>query len=110
MGVYFGKDAIFLVEETGQKPEQKQAAPADNGPALNAGIAMISPLCICHRCPTYPGEKDPKVYCARGASPKPIEMKGCICAKCPVQKMLMMKRTFYCYYGSNRARKKEESA
>jgi hypothetical protein len=96
-----------VVEETAQTPEKKQAEPTQNGPLMKASIAMISPLCICSKCPTYAGNKDPKVYCARGASPQPIEMKGCKCADCPVQKMMRLKNMYYCYKGSNRQQKKE---
>lgn len=76
---------------------------------MKAGLAMLTPLCICSRCPSYPGEKDPRVYCARGASAKPITQKGCICSNCPIQKMLRMKNMYYCYSGSNQQQKKEKS-
>jgi len=100
---------VVLMEEAGQTPDKKQAEPSHNGPMMKAALATISPLCICAKCPSYPGHGDPKVYCARGSSPMPIDMKGCICPNCPLQKMLRMKPMYYCYYGSNRARKKQGS-
>ena len=98
-----------MAEDTGRIPQEKQAEPSHNGPLMKAGIATIAAFCICSKCPTYPDQKDPKVYCARGASPLPIEIKGCLCPDCPVQKTLRLKRMNYCYYGSNRQLKKEES-
>jgi hypothetical protein len=41
--------------------------------------------CICGSCPTFTqnGLSD-GFFCARGESKKVPEMKGCICADCPV--------------------------
>jgi hypothetical protein len=47
-------------------------------------LAMASPFCTYHKCPSYPGKKDAKVYCERAKSEYKIEARGCICPGCPI--------------------------
>ncbi|HDZ54575.1 MAG TPA: DUF2769 domain-containing protein [Candidatus Nealsonbacteria bacterium] len=60
-----------------------------------------SPFCICSRCPSYPGKKDPKVYCEYGKSEYPTDKRGCICSKCIVWKINRFKNQYYCEVGKD---------
>ncbi len=66
----------------------------------NILLKMVFPLCICHKCPSYP-KKDPKVYCERAKSDKKIEEKGCICDKCLVWKLNRFSNYYYCIEGKD---------
>ena len=56
--------------------------------------------CICDSCPSYPGQGDRKMYCARGKSEKKIDQEGCICpAGCPIFLQYKLKDMYYCVYG-----------
>ncbi len=59
--------------------------------------------CICNGCPSYPGQGDKKLYCARGKSALKINNEGCICPSgCPVYSKYGLKDMFYCMYGKAR--------
>lgn len=66
-------------------------------------MAMASMMCTCKRCPSYPSCSDGKcdviLYCGRGASPKKIDKKGCICKPCRVYKMKKFTEDYYCVIG-----------
>lgn len=56
--------------------------------------------CICNGCPSYPGQGDPKQYCARGKSDKKVTPEGCICpAGCPVYNKYKLDSMYYCIGG-----------
>ncbi len=64
-------------------------------------LALASPFCICNKCPSYPGKKDPRVYCERAKSDYVIEKRGCLCPKCPIWKINHFKETYYCVIGKD---------
>ena len=56
--------------------------------------------CICDSCPSYPGQGDKKMYCARGKSDKKIKQDGCICPMgCPVYQKYKLSSMYYCVGG-----------
>jgi hypothetical protein len=63
--------------------------------------AVTTPLCICQKCPSYPGNKDPRVYCEYGKSNYPIEKRGCICSDCPIWKINRFQNHYYCETGKD---------
>jgi len=68
-------------------------------------LALASPFCICRKCPSYPGKKDPKVYCERGKSNFTIEKRGCICSNCPIWKINHFTEYYYCEIGKDKKSK-----
>lgn len=67
----------------------------------NGILKFVSPLCICNKCPSYPGKKDPRTYCERGKSPHKISQNGCICSSCLVWKINGFKDVYYCINGKD---------
>ena len=62
-------------------------------------LAMASPFCHCGKCPSYPGKKDPRVYCERAKSGLAVQKRGCICPGCPIWKINHFKKQYYCVSG-----------
>ncbi len=83
--------------------EQKQERQAEPSPPQSsfkrAYIAMGTPFCKCAKCPTYPHQGDPRVYCDRGASHLTIEKKGCLCPGCPIYKLGKFAGDSFCFHG-----------
>lgn len=63
--------------------------------------SITSPFCKCSKCPSYPGKKDPKVYCEYGKSQYLIDKRGCICPKCLVWKINGFRNQYYCETGKD---------
>lgn len=68
-------------------------------------LTMVSPLCLCRKCPSYPGKGDPMVYCERDKSQKEITKNGCICSNCPVWKINRFTEYYYCIIGKDKKSK-----
>ncbi len=62
---------------------------------------FVSFFCICRKCPSYPGKKDPIVYCEFKESNLEIKKQGCVCSNCFVWKINNFSGYYYCQIGKD---------
>ncbi|WP_080514093.1 DUF2769 domain-containing protein [Dehalococcoides mccartyi] len=72
----------------------------NNNPVKKLILGFNSKLCLCKKCPNYPGHKDKVVYCERAKSPYVISKTSCLCPQCRVWKLNHFAETYYCSSGA----------
>ena len=55
-------------------------------------------ICLdnCGSCPSYPGDREEALYCARGPSSQQVDKKGCNCPECPLWINCGLSAMYYC--------------
>jgi len=61
----------------------------------NFGICLDN----CGTCPSYVGNREEALYCARGRSSREVEKKGCNCPECPLWMSCGLSAMYYCING-----------
>jgi hypothetical protein len=63
-------------------------------------LAMVSPFCHYGKCPSYPGKKDPRVYCEKGKKRVYHRKEGLYLPPgAPSGKKDHLKKQYYCLTG-----------
>ncbi len=70
---------------------------------MKAGLAELTKMCICGKCPSYKGTGEKKLlFCAIGKSAIIKKENGCVCPACPVTEKLGLRWIYYCMKGSGK--------
>ena len=55
---------------------------------------------ICGSCPSYPGDQEEWLFCARDKSSGTVERKGCNCPECEIWMNGGLSGMYYCLRGA----------